>query len=166
MTDFEFFLHDGLDSNLIVFETFDHSSLIFFSAFFAKLMIFEKIGMEFPVPLLGIFSCVYLLKIVVYFVSWTNAKWKTQTKLQLWIDKIILEIDEKPIMLKKNNKYISVVRKQWTTLFVQINSSIFAVIFNHFHGSTEFTVLCIQSVTLLLLQINKTPFETKEIKQK
>lgn len=47
------------------------------------------------------FVCVYLLKIVVYFVSWTNAKWKTQTKLQLWIDKFILEIDEKPIMLKK-----------------------------------------------------------------
>lgn len=92
------------------------------------------------------FLCLFVEN-VVYFVSWTNAKWKTQKKLQLWIDKFILEIDEKPIMLKKiinilvsfqNNeqpylcKLIQVLLLQYLITFMAQLNSLYCV-YNRLH---------------------------------
>lgn len=145
---FSKFFYDGLDLNLIVFKTFAHSSLIFFSAFFAKLMIFERLEWNSRFHYSEFFLLCLFVENVVYFVLWTNAKWKIQKKLQLWIDKFILEIDEKPIILKKiiinilvsfkNNeqpylcKLIQVLLLQYLITFMAQLNSLYCV-YNRLH---------------------------------
>lgn len=68
MMDFQIFLYDGLDSNLIVFETFDHSSLIFvvFFCIFRKIDDFWKDWNGIPGSITRNFLCVFICWKLLY----------------------------------------------------------------------------------------------------